>query len=63
MNIPIPDLFRSYGEILSTEDAAVFRVFVALASVVLLVLVWFIVGALLQGIGKWWKRSHGDSPR
>jgi hypothetical protein len=60
MKIPLPDFFRNYGEILG-EDGATFRVFATLAGLVLLLFAWFIVGALFQGIGRWWKRSHGDS--
>ena len=61
MNIPVPDLFRYYGQIMSGEDGASFRVFATLAGVVLFVLVWFFVGALVESIGRLWNRSKSGS--
>ena len=62
MNIPLPEFFRYYGEILSGEGGASFQVFAVLAGAVALVFVWFVVGAGFEGIYRWWTRSRGGVP-
>ena len=59
---PVPEFFRCYGQILSGEGGASFRVFAVLSGAVVLLFVWFVVGAAFEGIGRWWTRNHGGSP-
>ena len=58
MRIPLPDLLRSYGEILRQDDGSSLRVFATLAGLVTLVVAWFFFGALVQGISNLWKRHR-----
>ena len=59
----MPEFFRAYGEILRREHDGNLEVFAALVGAVLLLLAVLIVGALFQGIARWWKRVADARPR
>jgi len=61
MSVPIPEFLRGYGETLGPDERRIFLVFVALVVLVTLVVAWYAIGALVQGVVKWSKRRRGAS--
>ena len=62
----MPELFRSYGELLQDKEDGVTLVFAALIAVVVLLLATLTIGALIEAAVCAWKRSRdrefGDGP-
>lgn len=54
---PLPEFLRNYGNLLNSHDGALFRTLVWLVGSVLLLVVVFTVGAVVQGVIRWWQRT------
>ena len=63
MTLPLPDLLRTYGDLLRSQDSRALDALVWIAGGAVLLLLVFALGALVQALARWRTHAKARGPR